>query len=139
MRGPAAPYDARGELEGEAIMAQELPRLAEQLEKARSGIAGAAQARKRVQAQMTALEQEATKLAQQAAVARKLGREDLALKAQARQQEAQTERAGLAVQLGQLLDEEAKFTSRARRLQARRARIYWFGLPGQDGEDPVAT
>jgi phage shock protein A len=123
-------------------MAQELPRLSARLEKARSVIAELAQSRKRVQAQMTALEQQETKLAQQAVVARKLGREDLALKAKARQQEAQTRRAGLAVQLGQLLDEEAMLTSRAQRLQAARARIYWFGLQNQnslDREDPGAT
>jgi phage shock protein A len=120
-------------------MAQELSSLTDRLEQARSRIAAVAQSRKRVQAQMTALEQEETKLARQAAVARKLGREDLALKAHAREQEAQTQRAGLAVQLGQLLDEQARLTSRAQRLQAARARIYWFGLPGQDGEDPVAT
>jgi phage shock protein A len=123
-------------------MAQELPRLSARLEKARSVIAELAQSRKRVQAQMTALEQQETKLAQQAVVARKLGREDLALKAKARQQEAQTRRAGLAVQLGQLLDEEAMLTSRAQRLQAARARIYWFGPQNQnslDREDPGAT
>jgi phage shock protein A len=117
-------------------MAQELSRLAARLEEARSGIAELARSRERVQAQMTALEQQEAKLEQQAAVARRFGREDLAHKARARQQEAQSQRAELAVQLGQLLDEEAKLIIAAQRLQARKARIYWFGLQAQDDGDP---
>lgn len=117
-------------------MAQELSRLAARLEEARSGIAELARSRERVQAQMTALEQQEAKLGQQATVARQFGREDLAHKARTRQQEAQSQRAELAVQLSQLLDEEAKLTIAAQRLQARKARIYWSGLQGQDGGDP---
>jgi phage shock protein A len=117
-------------------MAQELSRLAARLEEARSGIAGLARSRERVQAQMTVLEQQEAKLGQQAAVARQFGREDLAHKAQTRQQEVQSQRAELAVQLGQLLDEEAKLTIAAQRLEARKARIYWSGLQAQDGGDP---
>jgi phage shock protein A len=117
-------------------MAQELSRLAARLEEARSGIAELARSRERVQAQMTALEQQEAKLRQQATVARQFGREDLAHKARTRQQEVQSQRAELAVQLGQLLDEEAKLTIAAQRLQARKARIYWSGLQGQDGGDP---
>jgi phage shock protein A len=115
-------------------MAQELSRLAARLEEARSGIAELARSRERVQAQMTALEQQEAKLGRQAAVARQFGREDLAHKARTRQQEMQSQRAELSVQLGQLRDEEAKLTVAAQRLQARRARIYWSGL--QDGGDP---
>ena len=117
-------------------MAQELSRLAARLEAARSGIAGLAQSRERVRAQMTALEQQEAKLGRQAAVARQFGREDIGHAARARQQEAQRERAELAVQLGQLLDEEAKLTIAAQQLQARKARIYWSGLHAQDGGDP---
>lgn len=117
-------------------MAQELSRLAARLEEARSGIAELARSRERVQAQMTALEQQEAKLGQQATVARQFGREDLAHKARTRQQEVQSQRAELAVQLSQLLDEEAKLTIAAQRLQARKARIYWSGLQAQDGGDP---
>lgn len=117
-------------------MAQELSRLAARLEEARSGIAELARSRERVQAQVTALEQQEAKLGQQATVARQFGREDLAHKARTRQQEVQSQRAELAVQLSQLLDEEAKLTIAAQRLQARKARIYWSGLQAQDGGDP---
>ena len=117
-------------------MAQELSRLAARLEEARSGIAELARSRERVQAQMTALEQQEAKLRQQATVARQFGREDLAHKARTRQQEVQSQRAELAVQLSQLLDEEAKLTIAAQRLQARKARIYWSVLQAQDGGDP---
>jgi phage shock protein A len=120
-------------------MAPELSRLAARLEEARWGIARLARSRKRVQAQVTALEQQEAKLRQQAAKARQFGREDLARAARARQQEAQSQRAELAVQLGQLLDEEAKLTAAAKRLQARKTRIYWFGLQGQDDGDPFGT
>jgi phage shock protein A len=117
-------------------MAQELSRLAARLEEARSGIAELARSRERVQAQMTALEQQEAKLGQQATVARQFGREDLAHKARTRQQEVQSQRAELAAQLGQLLDEEAKLTIAAQRLQARKARIYRSGLQAQDEGDP---
>jgi len=120
-------------------MARELPRLSARLEKARSEIAALAQSRKGIQAQMTALEQQEAQLGQQAAKARQIGREDLARVALARQKEAQSQRAGLHDQLGHLLGEEARLTIAAQRLQARKARIYWFGLLGQDGEDSLDT
>jgi phage shock protein A len=88
---------------------------------------------------MTVLEQQDAKLGQQAAKARQLGREDLAHVALARQQEARSQRAELHDQVGQMLGEEARLTIAAQRVQARRARIYWFGLQGQDGEDSVET
>ena len=116
-------------------MALELPRLSARLEEVRSGIAALARSRERVQAQMTALEQLAEKLGRQAARAWQMGRDDLAQVALARQHEAESQHAELAVQLGQLLGEEAKLASEARRLQARKARILWFGLQRQDGED----
>jgi phage shock protein A len=126
-------------LESEPVMAQELPRLAARLEKARSDIAALAQSRERIQAQMTVLEQQEAKLGRQAATARQFGREDLAHAALARQQEAQTQRDELAVQLDQLLGEEARLTTAEQQLQARKARIYWFGFRGQDGEDSLDT
>ena len=128
-----------GTLESEPVMAQELPRLSARLEKARSEIAALAQSRQSIQAQMTVLEQQVAKLGQQAAKARQLGREDLAHVALAQQQEARSQRAGLHDQVDQMLGEEARLTIAAQRVQARRARIYWFGLQGQDGEDSVET
>jgi phage shock protein A len=126
-------------LESEPMMGQELPRLAARLEEARSGIAALAQSRERVQAQITILEQQEAKLGGQAAKARQMGREDLARAALARQREAESQRAELAVQLDQLLGEEAKLTIAAQRWQARKARIYWFGLEAEDREDGFDT
>ena len=117
------------------MMGQELLRLAARLEKVRSGIAALAQSRERVQAQITVLEQQEAKLGGQAAKARQMGREDLARAALTRQREAESQRIELAVQLDQLLGEEARLTIVAQRLQARKARIYWFGLQDQDRED----
>lgn len=117
-------------------MAYELSRVTARLAEARSGIAGLARSRDRVQAQLAAVERQEAKLGQQAAVARRLGREDLAQVALARQQEAQSQRAELAAQLDQLLGEEAELTIEARRLQTRKARIYWSGLQDLDGGDP---
>jgi phage shock protein A len=68
-----------------------------------------------------------------------MGREDLARTALARQREAERQRTELAVQLDQLQGEEASLTIVAQRLQARRARIYWFGLQDQDREDAFDT
>ena len=87
---------------------------------------------------MAVLAEQEAKLGQQAAKARQIGREDLAHVALARQQEAQSQRAGLHDQLGHLLGEEARLTSAAQRVQARKARIYWSGLQGQD-EDSLDT
>ena len=63
-----------GTLESEPVMAQELPRLSARLGKARSDVAALAQLHKRIQAQMTVLEQQEAKLGQQAAKARQVGR-----------------------------------------------------------------
>ena len=121
------------------MMGQELPRLAARLEKARADIAALARSRERVQAQITVLNQQEAKLGGQAAKARQMGREDLARTALARQREAERQRTELAVQLDQLLGEEVKLTIAAQRLQARKARIYWFGLQDQDREDAFDT
>jgi phage shock protein A len=126
-------------LESEPMMGQELPRLAARLEEVRSGIAALAQSRERVQAQITVLEQQEAKLGGQAAKARQMGREDLARAALARQREAEGQRTELAFQLDQLLGEELKLTIAAQRFQARKARIYWFGLQDEDREDAFDT
>jgi phage shock protein A len=126
-------------LESEPMMGQELPRLAASLEEVRSGIAALVLSRKRAQVQITVLEQQEAKLGGQAAKARQMGREDLAGAALARQREAESQRTELAVQLDQLLGEEAKLTIEAQRLQARKARIYWFGLQDEDREDAFDT
>ena len=126
-------------LESEPMMGQELPRLAARLEKVRSGMAALAQSRERVQAQITVLEQQEAKLGGQAAKARQMGREDLARAALARQREAESQRTELAVQLDQLLGEEAGLAIVAQRLQARKAWIYWFGVQDQDREDAFDT
>jgi hypothetical protein len=94
-------------------MAQELSGLAARLEEARSGIARLARSRERVQAQTTVLEQQEAQLERQAAVARQFGREDIARVARSRLQDAQSRRAELAVQLSQLLGEEAELISAA--------------------------
>ena len=117
---------------------QELPRLTARLEEVRSGIAALAQSRERVQAQITVLEQQEAKLGGQAAKARQMGREDLARAALATQREAESQRTELAVQLDQLLGEEVKLTIAAQRLQARKARIYWFGVQDQDQDQDDA-
>ncbi len=116
-----------------------MPRFAARLEKVRSGIAALAQSRERVQAQITVLEQQEAKLGGQAGKARQMGREDLARVALARQREAESQRTELAFQLDQLLGEEVKLTLAAQRLQARKARIYWFGLQDEDREDAFDT
>jgi phage shock protein A len=126
-------------LEGEPMMGQELPRLTARLEEVRSGIAALARSRERVQAQITVLERQEAKLGGQAAKARQMGREDLARAALARQREAGSQRTELAFQLDQLLGEEVKLTIAAQRLQARKARIYWFGLQDEDREDATDT
>jgi phage shock protein A len=118
---------------------QELPRLTARLEEVRSGIAALARSRERVQAQIAVLEQQGAKLGGQAAKARQMGREDLARAALARQREAESQRTELASHLDQLLGEEVKLTIAAQRLQARKARIYWFGLQDEDREDAFDT
>jgi len=121
------------------MMGQELLRLAARLEEVRSGIAALAQSRERVQAQITFLEQQESNLGGQAAKARQMGREDLARAALARQREAESQRTELAFQLDQLLGEEVTLTIAAQRLQAGKARIYWFGLQDEDREDAFDT
>jgi phage shock protein A len=121
-------------LESEALMATELWRLLDQLRRVRFGIADLELSRERVRTRIAALDQEEAKLAAQAVKAREMGRDDLARIALARQQEAAEHRGELANQVDQLLGEEAKLTTAARRLETKKAR-YQFGLDDQDGED----
>jgi phage shock protein A len=121
-------------LESEAPMATEWWRLLEQLTKVRYAIADLELSRERVRAQIAALEQQEAKLAAQAVKARQMGRDDLARIALARQQEGAEHRAELAVQVDQILGEEAKLTTAARRLETKKA-LYQFGLDTQGGED----
>lgn len=115
-------------------MATELWRLLDQLRRARFGIADLELSRERVRARIAALDQEEAKLAAQAVKARQMGRDDLARIALARQQEAAEHRGELAVQVDQILGEEAKLTTAARRLETKKA-LYQFGLDTQGGED----
>jgi len=115
-------------------MATELWRLLDQLRRVRFGIADLELSRERVRTRIAALDQEEAKLAAQAVKARQMGRDDLARIALARQQEAAEHRGELANQVDQLLGEEAKLTTAARRLETKKAR-YQFGLDDQDGED----
>jgi len=100
-----------------------LPKLAELLEQVRSEVADVAQSRARVRESMTALAQMQAKLGQQAGTARRIGREDLAQVALARQEAARSELAALALQYDHLLAEEArlqaKLTTAAQALQAK--------------------
>lgn len=115
-------------------MATELSRLEDLLRRVRFGVADLELSRERVQAQITALEQEEAKLAAHADKAREMGREDLVHIALARRQEAEGHRVELAVQLDQVLAEEAKLTIAGQRLQTKKA-LCRFGLDDQDGED----
>lgn len=114
-------------------MATELWRLLDQLRKVRFGIADLELSRERVRARIVALEQQEAKLAAQAVKAQQMGRDDLARIALARQQEAAEHRGKLAVQVDQILGEEAKLATAARRLETKKAR-YQFGFDDQGGE-----
>jgi phage shock protein A len=90
-----------------------LPKLAELLEQVRSEVADVAQSRARLQESMTALAQAQAKLGQQAETARRIGREDLAQVALARQEAARSQLAALALQHDRLLAEEARLQAKA--------------------------
>jgi phage shock protein A len=100
-----------------------LPKLAEVLEQVRSDIADVVRSRERVQESTTLLAQAHAKLGQQAETARRIGREDLARTALARQEAVRSRLAALGVQYEELLAEEArleaKLTITARALQAK--------------------
>ncbi len=89
------------------------------LQKVRKGVADVATSRKRVELQMKQLEQQATKLTDQAQKALSMGREDLAREALTRKSGLSGQIGDLKVQHDQLLGEEEKLTIGSQRLQAK--------------------
>ncbi len=91
----------------------------ELLTKVRRGVADVATSRKRVELQMTQLQQQANKLEDQARKALGMGREDLARAALERKASAQSQLNDLQVQYAQLQAEEEKLTVASQRLQSK--------------------
>jgi phage shock protein A len=131
----------------------------EHLTKVRRGVADVATSRKRIELQLSTLEQQAGKLIGQRERALEAGRADLAREAQIREAAVQEQRSRLREQLLILTGEEEKLTTASQRLQAKveafRARketlkaTYTaaeasqsvreaFALAGTDADDPEA-
>lgn len=91
----------------------------EMLQKVRRGVADVATSRKRIEVQMTQLQQQAEKLQQQAKKALSLGREDLAREALSRRSGLEGQLTDLRTQHEALQGEEEKLTLAAQRLQAK--------------------
>ena len=91
----------------------------EMLTKVRRGVADVATSRKRVELQMNQLQQQSTKLEDQARKALSMGREDLAREALGRKSSAQTQLNDLQAQYAQLQGEEEKLTVASQRLQSK--------------------
>ena len=91
----------------------------ELLQKVRKGVADVATSRKRIELQMTQLQQQADKLTQQAQQALGAGREDLAREALTRKSGLTTQINDLQTQHAQLQGEEEKLTLASQRLQAK--------------------
>jgi phage shock protein A len=91
----------------------------EMLTKVRRGVADVATSRKRVELQMNQLNQQSTKLEDQARKALSMGREDLAREALGRKSSAQTQLNDLGAQYAQLQGEEEKLTVASQRLQSK--------------------
>jgi phage shock protein A len=91
----------------------------ELLQKVRKGVADVATSRKRIELQMTQLQQQADKLTQQAQKALGAGREDLAREALTRKSALTGQIEGLQQQHAQLQGEEEKLTLASQRLQAK--------------------
>jgi phage shock protein A len=91
----------------------------ELLQKVRRGVADVATSRKRIEVQMTQLQQQADKLQAQAKQAMSLGREDLAREALTRRSGLGNQVADLQTQYQALQGEEEKLTIAAQRLQAK--------------------
>jgi len=89
------------------------------LTKVRRGVADVATSRKRVELQINQLEQQSTKLQDQAQKAITVEREDLAREALTRRSGLTTQINDLKVQHAQLLGEEEKLTLAQQRLQAK--------------------
>jgi hypothetical protein len=91
----------------------------EVLQRVRRGVADVATSRKRLELQVTQLEQTAAKFARQARDALETRREDLARGAQAREAGVQEQLSELRRQLGDLRGEEERLTAASQRLQAK--------------------
>ena len=91
----------------------------ELLQKVRRGLADVATSRKRLELQMQQLDQQSTKLEQQAQQALGSGREDLAREALTRRSGLQQQGSDLAAQHANLQKEEEKLTIASQRLQAK--------------------
>jgi phage shock protein A len=91
----------------------------EMLTKVRRGVADVATSRKRVELQMNQLQQQSTKLEDQARKALGMGREDLAREALSRKSSSQSQLNDLQVQYAQLQGEEEKLTVASQRLQQK--------------------
>ncbi len=91
----------------------------EMLTKVRRGVADVATSRKRVELQVAQLEQQSTKLTDQAQKALGMGREDLAREALTRKSGLQNQITDLRTQQAQLQAEEEKLTLASQRLQAQ--------------------
>jgi phage shock protein A len=91
----------------------------EMLTKVRRGVADVATSRKRVELQMNQLNQQSTKLEDQARKALSMGREDLAREALGRKSSAQSQLNDLQAQYAQLQGEEEKLTVASQRLQSK--------------------
>ena len=91
----------------------------ELLKKVRRGLADVATSRKRLELQMQQLDQQSTKLQDQAQQALAAGREDLAREALTRRAGLQQQGADLATQHANLQAEEEKLITASQRLQAK--------------------
>jgi phage shock protein A len=91
----------------------------ELLQKVRRGVADVATSRKRLELQMNQLEQQSTKLRDQAQKALGMGREDLAREALTRRSAVQQQIGDLQQQYVALQAEEEKLTTASQRLQAK--------------------
>ena len=91
----------------------------ELLQKVRRGVADVATSRKRLELQITQLEQQSTKLEGQAKAALAGGREDLAREALMRRSGLTTQITDLQTQLVGLQDQEEKLIQASQRLQAK--------------------
>ncbi|WP_193318605.1 PspA/IM30 family protein [Nonomuraea phyllanthi] len=91
----------------------------ELLQKVRRGVADVATSRKRVELQITGLENQARRYEEQGRKALSVGREDLAREALQRRSNLQSQMADLKVQHDNLQAEEEKLTTASQRLQAK--------------------
>jgi DNA-binding XRE family transcriptional regulator len=94
-------------------------RALEILQRVRRGVADVATSRKRVELQVSQLEQSATRLVRQVQDALDSGREDVARDAQNREAAVQEQLSGLRHQFAVLVGEEERLTGDSQRLQAK--------------------